>query len=70
MLTWIKKAFEDAQGIPDDARVAAFLLVLSFIGNAAFALHKGQVWNAQDFGIGAGTLAAGIGGWFGFRKSN
>ena len=66
-MDWIKKLFADADGIPDDARVAAFLLVLSFIGNATFALYKGQPWNAQDFGIGAGALAAGIGGLFGLR---
>ena len=69
-MDWIRKAFEDANGIPDDARVSAFLLVLAFIANAGFALYKGQAWNAQDFGIGAGALVAGIGGFFGLRKGN
>lgn len=69
-MEWLRKAFEDTNGNPDDARMAAFILVLSFIGNAFFATYQGQIWHAQDFGIGAGALAAGIGGWFGFRKTN
>ncbi len=72
MTDWIKKAFEDCQGVPDDARVSAFLLVVAFIGNTitAVIMNPAHVFNAQDFGIGAGALAAGIGAWFGIRKGN
>jgi hypothetical protein len=69
---WIRKMFEDVQGIPDDARVAAFLIVLTFLGNsiASVALGAGHVFNPETFGIGAGSMAAGVGVWFGARKAN
>lgn len=69
-MSYLKSMFSDASGNVDDARVAAFLLVLSYIGNSAFALYKGQGWNPQEFGVGAGALAAGVGVWFGQRKGN
>ena len=72
MLDWIKKLFADANGVPDDARIAAFLLVLSFIGNSitGVVMSTSHAFDAQAFGIGAGALAAGIGVWFGARKGN
>ena len=70
MLDWIKKMFSDANGVPDDARVAAFLVVLTFCGNALYALYRGQIWDPQAFGIGAGAIAAGFGAWFGIRKEH
>ncbi|MHB1023320.1 MAG: hypothetical protein ACYC0Z_13015 [Acidobacteriaceae bacterium] len=66
-MNWIKSMFSDPSGMADDARVAAFLVILSFVGNSAFALYKGQPWNPQEYGLGAGALAAGIGVWFGQR---
>ena len=69
-MNWLKSMFSDSSGAIDDARIAAFLMVLSFIGNSAFALYKGQPWNPQEFGLGAGALAAGVGVWFGQRKGN
>src|SRR5512135_93360 len=69
-MNWINKLFCDANGVPDDARVAAFLLVLAFIGNSIYATVTGHTFDAQQFGVGSGALAAGIGGWFGFRKAN
>lgn len=70
MLEWIKKGFTATDGSMDDARVSAFLLVLSFIGATLYSIYLGHPWDAKDFGIGAGAMAAGIGGWFGFRKDN
>lgn len=70
MRAWVTKLFADAAGVPDDARVAAFLIVLAFIFNSVLAIFKGQPWNPQEFGIGAGALAAGVGVWFGQRKGN
>ncbi len=69
-MNWLKSMFSDSSGGVDDARIAAFMMVVSFIGNSAFALYKGQPWNPQEFGLGAGALAAGVGVWFGQRKGN
>ena len=69
-MNWLKSMFSDSSGAVDDARIAAFMMVVSFIGNSAFALYKGQPWNPQEFGLGAGALAAGVGVWFGQRKGN
>lgn len=70
MKEWLSKAFSDPSGLPDDARLAAFLIVLTFLGNSILAIFKGQSWDPQQFGIGAGALAAGVGVWFGQRKGN
>lgn len=69
-MNWFKKMFEDANGVPDDARVSAFLLVIGFIGSSLYSVYIGHEFKPQDWGIGAGALAAGVGGWFGLRKEN
>lgn len=69
-MQWFKKMFEDANGVPDDARVAAFLLVMGYIGSSLWSVAQGHEFKPQDWGIGAGALAAGVGGWFGLRKGN
>jgi len=71
-MNWLKSLFADANGIPDDARLAAFLLVLSYIANSivAIVMSHEHLFNAQEFGIGAGALSAGIGVWFGQRKDH
>lgn len=69
-MNWLRKLFEDEHGNPDDARVSAFLLVVGFIGSSLWSVYSGHEFKPQDWGIGAGALAAGIGGWFGFRKEN
>ena len=70
MFTWIKKLLEDANGIPDDARVAAFLLVVAFIGLSVYAIHQGQPFNPLTWGGGAGALSSGIAAWFKLRGGN
>ena len=70
MFAFIKSGFTTAQGELDDARVSAFLLVIAYIAHQGYAIHEGQHFDAQAFGIGAGALAAGIGVWFGQRKDN
>ena len=67
-MNWLIKGFTCQDGSMDDGRVAAFLLVLTFIGNSIFAIYKGQVWEPNNYGIGAGALVAGIGVLFGQRK--
>ena len=69
-MNWLKSMFSDSSGAVDDARIAAFLIVLTFLGNSIMAIVKGQPWDPQQFGIGAGALAGGIGIWFGQRKGN
>lgn len=66
----LKEMFSDAQGILDEARIAAFLIVLAFVVSTVYAVYTSRVFNAQEFGIGAGAMAAGIGAWFGIRKDN
>jgi len=71
-MNWISQMFSDANGVPDDARIAAFLLVISYITNSAIGVYLGpdHLFDAEKFGIGAGALAAGVGVWFGARKGN
>lgn len=66
-LIWIRRLFEDANGIPDEARVHASILVWLFV--YLTVRHTGA-FTFQDWGTGCGLLMAGIGAWFGFRKAN
>ena len=71
MLAWISKMLSDPQGVPDDGRVAALLMVLAYIALASWnviALH--HRFDMLQFGGGAGTLSGGIGAWLGLRKGN
>ena len=72
MINWIKRLFEDANGLPDDARVAAFMVVVTFMVNSTTSVWMSQThtFDPQAFGIGAGALATGLGLWFGVRKDN
>lgn len=69
---WLQRTFADASGEPDDARMAAFLMVLVYLGNSIASVVMGPThsFDAQAFGIGAGALAGGIGVWFGARKDH
>lgn len=69
-MNWIRKMFEDAKGVPDDARVSAFIMVLGFVSSSFWSLFSGNAFDPQNWGIGAGALAAGVGGLFGLRKDN
>ncbi|CQR43702.1 hypothetical protein THICB3320752 [Thiomonas sp. CB3] len=70
-LRWLAALFADEAGVPDDARVAAFVLIVSYValGFWAVVINK-QPLDFQNWGIGAGALTAGVGGWFGLRKNN
>jgi hypothetical protein len=72
MIVWIAKVFEDAKGIPDEARIGAMALIVTFCGNsiASVVMSTTHAFDAQTFGIGAGALAAGLGAWLGLRKDN
>ncbi|MGH9351266.1 MAG: amino acid ABC transporter substrate-binding protein [Terriglobia bacterium] len=49
-------------GTLDLSRVLMAVLVLAYIGQSAYALTRGQAFDWQSFGIGAGALMAGSGG--------
>jgi hypothetical protein len=70
--TWVRQLFEDANGVPDEARVGAFILICCFAWNSVSSVMYSatHAFSAQDFGIGAGALAAGVGAWLGLRKDN
>ncbi len=55
---------KNVNGTLDDGKVSAILMVLVYLGCSVYAIYKGQLWNPQDFGIGAGALMAGVGGMF------
>jgi len=74
---WIKGGYTASDGSLDDARLSATALVVGFIVFAFYAIKQAPPQNLQEvaetiknFGIGAGALSAGVGGWFGFRKDN
>lgn len=72
LIAWIARVFEDAQGVPDEARIGAMLLIATFCGNsvASVVMSATHAFDAQTFGLGAGVLAAGLGAWLGLRKNN
>lgn len=72
LIDWIKKMLSDTQGVPDEARVGAMLLIVTFCGNsvASVVMSASHAFDAQTFGIGSGALAAGLGAWLGLRKDN
>ena len=71
-MNFLKQMFVDKDGVADMERVAAFFMVLAFVWNAVHALYlpTPQVWNPQDYGIGAGALAAGLGALLRLRGEN
>ena len=72
LIAWIAGIFEDAKGVPDEARIGAMLLIATFCGNsiASVVMSTSHAFDAQTFGIGSGALAAGLGAWLGLRKDN
>jgi hypothetical protein len=68
MKTWLTELFGDANGVPDDARISAFIMVLTYCITTAYNVAiEHHNFDMQSFGIGAGALAAGVGVWFGQR---
>lgn len=72
LINWIARVFEDANGVPDEARIGAGALIATFCGAAitSVVMNPAHTFDAQTFGIGAGALAAGLGAWLGLRKDN
>ena len=71
MIEWFRKLLEAPDGLPDDARVTAMALALSYILYAGWSLiHDHHPFDPQQYGIGIGTMMGGIGVLFGARKGN
>ena len=71
MIEGIKKLFAAPDGLLDDGRVAAMLLVFSYIIYAGWSLiYDHCPFAPQQYGIGIGSMMAGIGVLFGARKAN
>ena len=77
ILAFLRSGFTTDKGELDDARVAAFFLVVSYIFLGVYGICHTPIKDLaalgafmQSYGVGGAALAAGIGGWFGFRKSN
>lgn len=69
-MNFLKQMFTDKDGVWDDGRIAAFMLMLAFVFNSLHALFLEQVWNPQEYGIGAGALVAGLGALLRLRGEN
>lgn len=71
-MNWIIKGLSDDAGNMDEARVMAVATVITFLGCAiaAVILSEHHEFKMQDFGIGFGAMAAGMGGWLRFRGKN
>lgn len=69
---WLHRLLSDVSGIPDEARLAALVMILTFCGNSVVSvvLSETHAFDMQAFGVGAGVLATGLGAWFGLRKDN
>lgn len=68
MINYLARLFADPCGCPDDARYAAMLMVLAYIGLSGYnVVCLAHAFEPQQFGVGAGALAAGVGGWFKLR---
>ena len=66
----IKQMFTDKDGVWDDGRIAAFIMVLAFVYNSVHAVNLNQMWNPQEYGVGAGALVAGLGALLKLRGDN
>lgn len=74
ILSFIKSGYTTDKGELDDARIAAILLVLTYVAMGLYGIHKVESRDiaafVQSWAIGAAALTGGIGAWFGLRKDN
>lgn len=70
-MSLLKNMFEAPDGLLDDGRIAAMLLVISYIVLGGWSvIADGKQFDPQQYGIGIGAMMAGIGVLFGQRKDN
>lgn len=72
MIDWVKKMLSDVNGIPDEARVSAIIIIITFcFGNIySVIMSPTHTFDTQAFGMGVGAMALGLGLWMGIRKDN
>ena len=71
LLEWLKGLLSDTDGVPDEARVIAVLVVLVYLGLAVWNVsHEHRPFDYAAFGQGIGYTSAGIGAWFFGRGKN
>lgn len=58
---WSHDLLYQNDGTMDLSRVLMALMALSYIGQSIWAIHHGQVFDWQSFGIGAGAVLGGGG---------
>jgi len=59
MRSVLASLFKQANGTWDLSRVLMACMALAFIGQSAYALWRGQAFDWQSFGIGAGAITGG-----------
>ena len=65
MKEWLRSLVTNAQGIVDEARISAILIVITFIGMVLVdILGHGNKFDMQAYGLGSAAMAGGIGAWF------
>ena len=61
MKKWLSMAFESPPGKIDLSRVTLLLMALAYVAQSGYALWRGQHFDWQSFGIGAGAITGGGG---------
>lgn len=61
MKAFLASLFKQANGTWDLSRILMAMMAISFIGQSAYALWRGQHFDWQSFGIGAGAITGGGG---------
>jgi hypothetical protein len=65
IITYIKSMVADPNGLADDARLCALLLVFTFIGGVLIdLLINHNKFEPQAYGLGSASLCGGVGAWF------
>lgn len=68
LVQWIRGGLSYSDGTMDTEVMLAVWSVLVFTGTTVLSVWKGQHWDAQAFGIGAGALFGGLSAVLKFRK--
>ena len=67
---WWARAFEDANGIPDDARVIGAVICVWFMVLTTAMCIALRWYDPLRVGGGIAAVTGGIAAWFGFRKEH
>ena len=68
MRRFFQKLVADGAGNPDEAVITGLVSVLAYVGMGVYRLvHSGEL-AFQDFGIGFGAMAGGVGAWMKLKQ--